>query len=362
MTGADLNQRMRIGAWALALAASTIITTTAQAETQFLDHRGKTILLKEPPQRIVSMFASGPLVYYAVKGDGQAIVGVNKKGTEMYTDSIYAEMIPTYLKLPNNVAGEGFAPNVEAILELRPDVVLQWVFDPKIIEPLERVGLTVVGWDCCTNQHRRDYLTLTGYMTNRNDRAQTILKVQDDSNAALRKTFAALKPEAATSILVIDQIKESFRVVANSSQDYALSGAKNLAADDSGEWWRTVDGEQLLVWNPSIIVIPAYATELTPDDIYNNQTLANLDAVKNKRVYKFPQFNRSPDAAEIYLSDDWLARVAHPELFKNAPDFRTTIKQSYKLIFQQDITDEQLKTILELKQNHGSAGYDGLFG
>jgi len=36
---------------------------------------------------------------------------------------------------------------------------------------------------------------------------------------------------------------------------------------------------------------------------------ASIDAVKNKRVYKFPQFDRSPDAAEIYLNDDWLARV-----------------------------------------------------
>jgi iron complex transport system substrate-binding protein len=90
--------------------------------------------------------------------------------------------------------------------------------------------------------------------------------------------------------------------------------------------------------------------------------LANLDAVKNKRVYKFPHFNRSPDAAEIYLSDDWLARVANPARFKESTPFQDTIKDGYKLIYQKDLTDEQVRFILELEQNKESAGYVDLFG
>ena len=349
----------------LAATAAMLLTSAlsaAQAEVRFLDHRGKVIVLESPPQKIVSMFASGPLVYYAVDGKSDHIAGVNIKGVKMYRDSIYAELIPEFLKLNTNVAGEGFAPNVEAILEIKPDVVFQWIFDPKIIEPMERVGLKVVGWDCCTNQHRRDYLSLSGYTSGRIDRAQEILKAQEASDQALRKIFADTKPADAVGILVVDEIKESYRVVSNSSQDYSLSGARNLAADDSGEWWRTVDAEQLLVWNPSIIVIPAYATELTPADFYGNAVLANLDAVKNKRVYKFPQFNRSPDAAEIYLSDDWLARVANPARFPNPGEFRATLKQSYQLIYQKDLTDDQIRSILELDENQDSAGYAGIFG
>ena len=90
--------------------------------------------------------------------------------------------------------------------------------------------------------------------------------------------------------------------------------------------------------------------------------LANLDAVKNKRVYKFPQFNRSPDAAEIYLSDDWLARIANPERFKNPKEFRETVKDGYKLIYQKDLTDEQIRSIIELDENKDSSGYVDIFG
>ena len=345
-------------------AAAALVATTmaARADVSFLDHRNKLIELKSPPQRIVSMFASGPIVHYAIDGHSERIAGVNKKAQAMYEGSFYAQLIPEFLKLNMNVAGEGFAPNVEAILELKPDVVLQWVFDPKIIEPLERVGLTVIGWDCCTNQHRREYLQLAGYTTGRIDRAQLILQKQDASSKALRDTFADLKPENAVGILVVDEIKDSFRVVANSSQDYSLSGARNLAADNTGEWWRTVDAEQLLVWNPAIIVIPAYASELTPADFYGNAVLASLDAVKNKRVYKFPHFNRSPDAPEIYLSDDWLARVANPVRFEKAAKFQDAVKDGYKLIYRKDLTDEQIRFILEIEQNKNSAGYVDLFG
>ena len=361
MKSISKSQALRLGAVATTLTLSAI-AAPAGADMHFLDHRGQEIVLEQAPKRIVSMFASGPLVYYAVEGSGEHVVGVNKKAQDMYEHSIYAEMIPQYLKLNFDVAGEGFAPNVEAILALKPDAVLQWTFDPKIIEPLERVNLRVIGWDCCTKQQRRDYLMLAGYMSGRVDRAQKILAQQDATENALRDLFAKAKLDKPTSILVLDQVKESIRVIANSSQDYALSGTVNLAADTSGEWWRTIDAEQLLVWNPALIVIPAYATDLSPADIYSNPMFAKIDAVKNKRVYKFPQFNRSPDAAEIYLSDDWLARIAHPDLFKDPKAFRGTVKDSYKMIYQQDLTDAQIRTILELDQNNGSAGYADIFG
>ena len=221
----------------------------------------------------------------------------------------------------------------------------------------------MIGWDCCTNQHRRDYLHAERlHVRPHRPRPGDPAEAGRLRTRRCARSSPTSSPKTPSSILVVDEIKDSFRVVANCSQDYSLSGARNLAADDTGEWWRTVDAEQLLVWNPAIIVIPAYATELKPADFYGNAVLANLDAVKNKRVYKFPQFNRSPDAAEIYLSDDWLARVANPARFSDAEEFRDTVKDGYKLIYQKDLTDEQIRFILELEQNKDSAGYVDLFG
>lgn len=38
------------------------------------------------------------------------------------------------------------------------------------------------------------------------------------------------------------------------------------------------------------------------------------------------------------------------------------MKAGYKLIYQKDLTDEQLRAIMELEQNKYSAGYSDIFG
>ena len=89
--------------------------SVAHSETRFLDHRNKEIVFEKPPEKIVSMFASGPIVYYAVEGKADHIAGVYEKGLKMYQTSIYGELIPEFLKLKSNVGGEGFVPNREVI-------------------------------------------------------------------------------------------------------------------------------------------------------------------------------------------------------------------------------------------------------
>jgi iron complex transport system substrate-binding protein len=332
----------------------------AEAQVSFTDHRNKTIELDAPPERLVSVIPSGPIVYFGVDGGAEHIAGVNESSYKTFTTGFHGELLPELLERLKPLAGEGFVPNVEAVLEGNPDLVLQWTFDPGIIEPLERVGLKVVGWDCCTEAHRRDYLLFSGYISGRIDRAQMLLKLQDESNAAMRGRFADLAPEKLVSMLEVDKLQDQIQVVANSSQDYALSGVKNLAADDSGEWWRTIDAEQFLAWNPQIVIIPAWEPELTPAAFYDNELLASVDAIKNRRVYKVPKFNRSPDAAEVYLTAVWLAAIAHPETAEG--NFRERVKEAYRTIYGKEVSDSQVDRVLEMDANKDSSRYAELFG
>ena len=80
----------------------------------------------------------------------------------------------------------------------------------------------MIGWDCCTKEHRRDYLSLAGYTSGRIDRAQTILAHAGQVGEGLRDLFAKAKLAKPTGMLVIDQVKESVQVIANSSQDFSL--------------------------------------------------------------------------------------------------------------------------------------------
>ncbi|WP_457579738.1 ABC transporter substrate-binding protein [Ensifer canadensis] len=341
---------------ALVLSLSLFLPATSQAESSFVDHRGKTITFAKPPERVVTIVRSAPIIYRAVDAKADNIAGMNKDSLVRYfTKGIYAEMLPEMAKINASAAQDGFVPNVEAILAQKPDAVIQWTHDEKLIEPLERVGLTVVGWQCCTEQDRLDYVTLTGYMTGRNDRAQEILKAQSDILKELDGKVAKLDKAKLPSVLHIDKVADQIQVIANGSQDLSLSGVTNPAADGTGEWWRTVDFEQLLVWNPDIIIIPAYADDLNPKDFFDNPVLASLKAVKEKRVYKQPVFARTPDAPEIFLTSEWLAAIAHGAEF--APDFRKQIGDTYKLIYGAALSDDQVKALLEFERNAPASKY-----
>ena len=55
-------------------------------------------------------------------------------------------MFPEVLKVPHDVGTQDFAPNVEGILALEPDVVVQWANQgDEIVQPLENAGLKVLG-------------------------------------------------------------------------------------------------------------------------------------------------------------------------------------------------------------------------
>jgi len=346
---------------ALALSLSIVLPAALHAESSFLDHRGKKITFEKPPERVVTIVRSAPIIYRAIDEKADNIVGQNKDSlTRYFTKGIYAEMLPEMAKINASAAQDGFVPNVEAILAQKPDAVMQWTHEDKLIEPLERVGLTVVGWQCCTEQDRLDYIKLTGFMTGRNDRAQAILKAQSDTLKALGDKVSKLDKSALPTVLHIDKVADQIQVIANGSQDLSLSGVINPAADGSGEWWRTIDFEQLLVWNPDIIIIPAYATDLSPEDFFKNPVLASLKAVKEKRVYKQPVFARTPDAPEIFLTSEWLAAVAHGADY--APDFKKQILDVYQLIYGAKLTDEQVKSILESGSNAPADKYVELFG
>jgi len=167
------------------------------------------ITFKAPPERVVTIVRSAPIIYRAIDEKADNIVGMNKDSLVRYfTSGIYAEMLSEMAKINASAAKDGFVPNVEAILAEKPDAVIQWTHDAKIIEPLERVGLTVVGWQCCTEQDRLDYLTITGYMTGRNDRAQAILKAQSDTLKALSDKVAKLNTAALPSVLHIDKVAD----------------------------------------------------------------------------------------------------------------------------------------------------------
>ena len=97
---------------AILLALVLAMATLAQAEPiRVVDDKGRTVTLPQPPQRIVSLLPSLTETVCAL-GACERLVGVDR----------YSNWPAQVAQLP--VVGGGLDPNIEAIVALRPDVVL----------------------------------------------------------------------------------------------------------------------------------------------------------------------------------------------------------------------------------------------
>jgi iron complex transport system substrate-binding protein len=103
-----------------------------------------------------------------------------------------------------------------------------------------------------------------------------------------------------------------------------FAGAVNVAnvTNVSGEGMSQVSMEQLLIWQPRIILVwtPGADRLTTYNAIVNNPLWNRLDAVMNKRVYQIPWlpfswFDRPPGSNRI-IGTIWLANLLYPHIFK----------------------------------------------
>lgn len=119
--------------WALLLASVwlAVLPAQAQATSPELDDRGRAVAGVKPPQRIVSLLPSLTETVCALGGCDR-LVGIDRHSN--WPQGLQG-------KLP--VVGGGMDPNIEAIVALRPDVVLL-SNGSRLIQRLEALGLRTV--------------------------------------------------------------------------------------------------------------------------------------------------------------------------------------------------------------------------
>jgi iron complex transport system substrate-binding protein len=102
----------------------------AGSAVQLTDDRGVVVRLAQPPQRIVSLL---PSLTESVCELGQCrrLVGVDR----------YSDYPPPVRSLPR--LGGGLDPNIEAVVALRPDVVLM-AASSRAVQRLESLGIKVI--------------------------------------------------------------------------------------------------------------------------------------------------------------------------------------------------------------------------
>ena len=127
-----------------------------------------------------------------------------------------------------------------------------------------------------------------------------------------------------------------------------MAGGRNVASDyaiDSKEMVKMINAEQILMWNPDVIITNSNPSR---DVILNNPAFQTLGAIKNRRVYVVPTgvYLWSVRSAEGALQPLWLGKMFYPERFADI-SMEKEVKQFYKTFYHYDVSDDEIKMILE---------------
>lgn len=361
----DVSRRRLLGG---ALAAATLPffgtacgraeRTTSSGGLTVTDLTGQKLELPGPARRVVTIPLPAASMIVAVNGGPDVLAGMNAASLTAIKGSFLGEAYPELLKVPTDVAGAEFAPNVESVLARNPDVVIQWGDrGPGIVDPLRKAGLKVAQLTYGTQADLEAAVALYGRLLGKQDRAD---RIADGMRRRLKKLRTELPGRAGTppSVLYLRGAADGLQVGAGASYNHfvtELVGGRNPAAAIKDEQ-ATIDVEQLLTWDPDIILLGNFGPA-TPKDMYDDPALASLRAVRERRIYKVPLggYRWDPPSQESPLMWQWLTGLVQGT---GAPGLRAEVAGEYQFLYGAEPTEAQLDTVLKVRANSGSRDYD----
>ena len=323
------------------------------------DLTGKKVTIKDNPSRIAIVPIPWASLAYLVDGDSSKIIGMNPSSKEAYDISILKDLAPNMKKVNTAFVDSDFNINYEELALLKPDIVVVWDFQNDAIEKLAKLKIPAVAIKYGTLENVQEGIKLLGDILNRQEKAQKLINYHKDTNkylASKTKKLENIKRKKILYLINPQLTVSSGNSVTNIMID--MAGGENVAKDiTTGGSWSKVTMEQIIKWNPDIIILSNF-DKILPEDIYNNkfegQDWSKISAVKNKKVFKAPIgiYRWDAPSAETPLMIKWIAKVAAPEIF-NDYDIRKDIKDFYLEFFNYKLSDEQLNFILNSKVNKG---------
>lgn len=321
----------------------------------FTDQANRDVVLKEIPKRVVSIASPAGSMVVTMSNDKEVLVGTSPNSHRAIKEGVLDEFFPYLKNLSSSFLPKENSVNIETVLQLKPDLVLEWVKNAKSIEALEAAGLTVVGMKYSKIDIARNWLSDIGIMFNQSPKAKEIIKWHDEVYKSIIAKTKKIEKKDRPSVLYL--LNEELAAGKLSHFDFFMQTAGATNALNVKKKFINIDAEMLLLSNPDIIWLFGFNMKMTPELIYNNPLFSDLNAIKNKRVYKVPIGGDrwDPPNQELALGLEWFTRTAHPTLLEGS--LRDNIKKAYPLLYSHVPSEKQIDKILRVEMNKSSLNY-----
>lgn len=229
----------------LLLVWSVFFSAVAHAQpVQLTDDRGRVVTLARVPQRIVSLLPSLTETVCALD-QCQRLVGVDR----------YSDWPASLQKLPQ--VGGGLDPNIEAIVALRPDVVLM-ATSSRAAARLESLGVPVVALEPKSHADVQRVLGKIGQVLGVND-AQRVWRLIDAGVQAAAQSI----PASARGARVYFEVNRGPYGAGTTSfigETLTRLGARNILPEALGPFPK-LNPEYVVRANPDLIMVGQRSVE-----------------------------------------------------------------------------------------------------
>jgi iron complex transport system substrate-binding protein len=252
--------------WFLLAVAALSVTGAAQA-FQVIDDRGVTVTFAQPPQRIVSLLPSLTETVCEL-GQCQRLVGVDR-----YSD------YPLSVRVLPQVGG-GLDPNIEAIVALKPDVVLM-ATSSRAGERLQSLGIKVVALEPKSHADVRRVLEKIGQVLDVPN-AQRVWRVIDAAMSAAAQSL----PASVKQTRVYFEVNRAPYAAGETSfigETLSRLGAQNIVPAKLGPFPK-LNPEYVVRANPDVIMVG----DRNYAGMEGRPGWAGIRAIKEHRVCVFP--------------------------------------------------------------------------
>jgi len=328
--------------------ASAAAAENENATITFTDSAGREV---EVPKKITRIAPSGTMaqiVLFALAPD--MFVGLSSKWDSNAEQYLSAQ----YYNLP--VLGQFYGKgnlNLEEVAKADPQIIID-IGDskPTIIEDMDnimkQVGIPTIHVQATTDTMAEAYRML-GKLLGREKEAEILAQYCEEVKTKTQDIMKRVGESGKAGLLYCTGedglnvlAKGSFHAEIIDQVSNNLAVVKDISSKGTGN---PVDMEQIVLWNPEVIIF-------APDSIYDktaqDKAWQELAAIKNGRCYEVPigpyNWMGNPPSVNRYMGMIWITQLLYPEQAQyNVYD---EAARYYKLFYHCQLTEDQYKALV----------------
>lgn len=330
-------------------AEKTSEAADAAGEREITDMAGRTVVVPDEIETVFSSSTVTAIFMYTLAPD--KLLGWNYELNEMEKSIILEE----YHDLPN--FGMGDSINYEAVIAADPTIAVNvGTINDKMISDCDKLskslGVPVVAVDGNLSASAEAYRFM-GELLGEEEQAEKLASYAEKTFADIEKMEV---PEDKKVRIYYGNGEDSLETAPAGSahgQIIDMVNAVNVADLEMGEGSRVqISAEQLLAWDPDVIVVNGEPKADTSgasaaEAILANPDYASLKAVQDQQVYGTPNTPFSwmdrPMGPNRIVGIRWLSGLIYPEYLNYNVD--EEVKEFFDLFYHVQLTDEKLENI-----------------